>query len=478
MPTFKKVSADEAQTNREKHMRGGAGGGQLVKAAKAPPSYDKDRRSARFIMTTQQVDRYGDIVVTAGADMTEFLRNPVGLLFHSSRTWPVANWTNVESILKGRPPRMEGDFEILAPGGPVPEVDQCAWMIENGGIRACSIGFMPDWDNVEMVMDDDGQWTYGYRFNEWELTECSVCAIPANAGALVKSAEGDGRLAQELLEEVLDNWVKTPEGLLLSREDFEKTYQTIVVKREGTIKLSKPSVFVTDKAVPVVEATQQVDANAEVIAPNQITAKQVFDIDLSTGKRTISVVEATDEVVQKAVDAFIKGADSTAKFFSSVVDDALEIVRGKGVDAVTLRIKGYGAEQADKVHDLIQVAMTAQAEKQAEPAPLADASLETANIGALTSQNLQVVVSKESVAAEIKAAAEIRTEAKTLGTMLGSFFGKFEKFFTTEKQERTEPVIVPAAPPPAPAKAEDIAAAKAKAAATRDRLIGKGLIEA
>lgn len=228
---FKRVSGDEVQANRKDHLKETGRGVAVLKAAKAPASWDAGARSARFVMTTQQTDRYRDVVMTDGLDTTEFEKNPVGLLFHNSRDWPVAKWGNLEKTLKGRPPRMEGDFIMLPADAPArlgETIAETEWMLANGGIRACSIGFVPDWDNVEMILDDEGQWTYGYRFNKSELVECSICAVPANPGALVKSAGGDMKLAKELLEDILDNWVRSPAGLLMSRKDFEAQYRMTV----------------------------------------------------------------------------------------------------------------------------------------------------------------------------------------------------------------------------------------------------------
>lgn len=226
MPTYQKISADEAIAKRKDHMRETDRGSAVLKAMKAPASWDKTKRSARFVMTTQNVDRYGDVVVTEGVDTTEFEKNPVGLLFHNSRAWPVAQWSNLEKILTGRPKRLEGDFNLLPAGGPVPEVDQTEYMLANGAIRACSIGFVPNFDQVEAIRDDEGRWL-GYRFNESELVECSICAVPANPQALVKMSDGDAKLARELVEDVLDNWAKSPAGILMPRSEFEAAYRTV-----------------------------------------------------------------------------------------------------------------------------------------------------------------------------------------------------------------------------------------------------------
>jgi phage head maturation protease len=263
---FKKISADEARAKRKDHVRDTDRGPAITKAAKAPASWDGDTRSARFIMSTQGVDRYGDIIVTAGIDTTEFERNPVGLLFHNSRTWPVANWDNLEKQLKGRPPRLEGDFILLPADGPGEigeRIAETEWMIANGGIRACSIGFVPDWDEVEVITDDDGYWK-GFRFNKTELVECSICSIPANPGALAKSAEGDPRLAKELIEDILDNWARSPEGLLLPRSEFEKAYRLTVEKIDADrVEQIATTEAIEDAAVEEMAQAGVVEGNVE-----------------------------------------------------------------------------------------------------------------------------------------------------------------------------------------------------------------------
>ena len=221
-----KISVDEMKSRRKDLQSGTV----TVVRASAPPSWDKDKRSARYIMNAQEVDRYGDIVVTAGIDTTEFDKNPVALLFHNSRSWPVGSWSDVSKITKGKPPRLEGTLNFLPQGGPVKEVDEAAWMVANGGIRACSIGFMPDWEEAEAILDDNGQWTGGVKFNKSSLLECSICAIGASPSSLVKDASSP-QVAKELLEMVLDNWAKTPDGLIIPRKEYEAAYRTVSAEK-------------------------------------------------------------------------------------------------------------------------------------------------------------------------------------------------------------------------------------------------------
>jgi phage head maturation protease len=232
-----RISADEAAELRRDHLRRGAAGvDQLMKVAQAPASWDAATRSARFVMTSQTTDRYGDVVVTGGLDTAQFEKNPVAFLNHDSRSWPIGSWGNVEKLLRGRPPRMEGDLALLKSGGPIPEVDQAAWMIANGYMKACSIGFIPNWDAIERVTDDKGEWTGGLKFNEAEIVECSLCGVPANPEALAKSIEGNVAFAREAIEQVLDNWARDPEGKLIERTAFEDLYR--LAAKEEDVRVS------------------------------------------------------------------------------------------------------------------------------------------------------------------------------------------------------------------------------------------------
>jgi phage head maturation protease len=220
-----RISADEALELRRDHLRRVGGVDQLIKMAQAPSSWSPESRSARFVMTSQTVDRYGDIVVTNGLDTTQFEKNPAAFVNHQSGAWPVGSWGNIEKILRGRPPRMEGDLILAPPGGPIPQVDQAAWAIENGLMRACSIGFIPNWDAIERVTDDAGAWTGGLQYNQVEIVECSLCGVPANPQALAKSIEGNVAFAREAIEQVLDNWARDPAGNLIERTAFEEIYR-------------------------------------------------------------------------------------------------------------------------------------------------------------------------------------------------------------------------------------------------------------
>ncbi len=234
MAKFKRASADEAQSKRKEFLKSTASGSAMIKGFKAPPSWDKDTRSARFVMTSESVDRYNDIVVQAGIGIDNFLKNPTALMFHNSRDWPIGNWSDITKILSGRPKRTEGTLNFL-PEGVDEDADRAARHVSVGSIRTVSIGFIPDWNDVDFILDEDEDWTGGFRFNKSELIECSLVPIPAQPDALVKDAGGDFKLARHLIEDILDTYTKTPEGLLIPLDEYRAKHMDLIGNRTSIV---------------------------------------------------------------------------------------------------------------------------------------------------------------------------------------------------------------------------------------------------
>lgn len=255
MPQPKKATVEEFMDRRSKFVSGkhvykGFVDDELGKAAR---KYDPATRSATFVMSTETPDRDGDIIRVAGWDLANFEKNPVAPLFHVMRSWPVGTWKDVKPV-SGRPKRLEGTLTLLPEGGPVPEVDQAAWMLENGGIRAVSVGFMP----LELdYIDPNAGWLSGYDITKSELYECSLVTVPANPEALIKNAGGDMKLARELVEHVLETFAVDPRtSTLIDRKDLERDYRryfgkrsTVIMAIDSAVPHDKSAMFAVSKAV-------------------------------------------------------------------------------------------------------------------------------------------------------------------------------------------------------------------------------------
>lgn len=207
------ISIDEYLSKRSLSVNDGI----VYRAAKMPKTFDGQTRSAVFVMTDETTDSYGDTVRAKGADLTRFESNPICLLNHRSDLI-LGNWSDVQK----KPKRIEGRA-TLAAEGTAPHIDMAYGLMEQGILRAASIGFMPT--KLERKLDDKGEPTWAYDILEWEMYECSIVAVPSNPAALAKSIKEGNMLARDFLEEVLDTYTKTAAGLIVPRAELEAAHK-------------------------------------------------------------------------------------------------------------------------------------------------------------------------------------------------------------------------------------------------------------
>lgn len=208
-----KISIDEYLSKRSLSVNDGI----VYRAAKMPKTFDGKTRSAVFVMTDETTDSYGDTVRAKGADLTRFEANPICLLNHKYDLI-LGAWSDVKML----PKRIEGRV-TLAAEGTAPHVDMAYGLMEQGILRAASIGLMPT--KVERKLDDKGEPIWAYDILEWQLYECSIVSVPANPQALAKSIKDGNTLARDFLDEVLDTYTKTAAGLIVPRAELEAAHK-------------------------------------------------------------------------------------------------------------------------------------------------------------------------------------------------------------------------------------------------------------
>lgn len=134
----------------------------------------------RFVLSTEDVDLQGDIVVQAGL-------KPVGpripaQVDHSGKMRDLIGWwDNIKT--EGR--RTLGDLVLLEPG--ISRAADMVRALSDAGVRlAASIGFAPDFEEggYELLRDSANEWVTGIKFLRSTLLEASVVVVPANPGAL------------------------------------------------------------------------------------------------------------------------------------------------------------------------------------------------------------------------------------------------------------------------------------------------------
>lgn len=133
-----------------------------------------ERDGMDFVLSDETVDRYGDVIVAGGWDLRTFKKNPIALWAHDSRS-VIGTWQNVR--VEGR--RLIGRL-VFAARGTSDRIDELISLVEQGILRAVSVGFRPL--EAEPI---DKERPYGpQRYTKQELLETSLVAVPANPAAL------------------------------------------------------------------------------------------------------------------------------------------------------------------------------------------------------------------------------------------------------------------------------------------------------
>ena len=144
-----------------------------------------------FVLSTDDVDRHGDVVSADGWRLEAYLQNPVLLWAHDYRHPAIGRAASVWS----EPHRLLAKMEF-APSAFAQEV---AALYSSGYQWGVSVGFRPiRWEERR----DARTGTFlGLRYLEQELLEVSAVPVPANRSALRRRAAEDGEM-QVLLAEL------------------------------------------------------------------------------------------------------------------------------------------------------------------------------------------------------------------------------------------------------------------------------------
>lgn len=151
-----------------------------------------------MIISTNDVDRVGDIMDIAGADLTEYKMNPVVMNNHWRPTIGVTE--KIETINNSKLLAWFWFDEITK------ESQERKAQIESGSVRTSSIGFEPiEWEDVPIdatnidLLKGRTRWINSIRkYTKWILIEWSVVDIPANTQAQILRAYFKGIQPEEI----------------------------------------------------------------------------------------------------------------------------------------------------------------------------------------------------------------------------------------------------------------------------------------
>ena len=144
------------------------------------------KKSKTFVLHDESVNTYGFRMLTSGANLDEFIKNPVMLLNHNDWGLPIGRWENI---------RIE-EGKILADAvfdENDPKAVEVMQKVENDFIRMASIGAWPP-EEVSDAEDLKFPGQTGHTVTKWTVREASIVTIGANHNALAFYDRTDGKL--------------------------------------------------------------------------------------------------------------------------------------------------------------------------------------------------------------------------------------------------------------------------------------------
>lgn len=151
-------------------------------------SLESDGIKVDAIISTETIDRDGEVLIAQGMDSSEFELNPV-VFYNHDYAQPIGRVTKLDRgtgkvsatiEFAKRPENFQGSY--------FPEFIES--LVAQGIVKGISVGFVPKSGGMRKASKKDRD-DYGEAvqtvYSQWKLFEVSVAPLPANATALVQA---------------------------------------------------------------------------------------------------------------------------------------------------------------------------------------------------------------------------------------------------------------------------------------------------
>lgn len=165
----------------------------------------EDTGTFEMIITTEDVDRMGEVIKADGWDFSHYMKNPVVLWGHDYKLLPIGVTERIEKI-DGNRIKAYGKF---APASANPMAQQVRQLYDLGIQNASSVGFM----DLERE---------GNVITKAQLLEWSFVSVPANPMALTTLAKTDLNINEMITKGIL----KVKEGEPIQNEETSEATET------------------------------------------------------------------------------------------------------------------------------------------------------------------------------------------------------------------------------------------------------------
>jgi hypothetical protein len=279
-----------------------------------------------FVLHDESENTQGFRMLTSGADLTEFRKNPVMLLNHNDYSLPIGRWDNIR--IEGTKILADAVFDETDPQG-----KQVSDKVERDFVRAASMGaWRPE--DIDVIQETDlitGKSTVTVK--TWIAREASIVTIPSNHNALAFYDRETGKL--------MDN------SEVLKLFDAPKT-EKLIVDNKMFEKIAKILNLADTALEPEVTAAVQValSDNDRLKAENETLTSRIDE--LNRAAKALKDAEAVALLDAAVKDGRIddKGRDNYLKLFSLDYEAAKT-----AIESIPLRKSVAGQIAASDGHD-------------------------------------------------------------------------------------------------------------------------------
>jgi len=252
-----------------------------------------DGEGLDFVLSDGSLDRHGTRINPKGWDLRNFKKNPIALFGHDGR-FPIGSWENI---------RVEGDKLVatlkLAAKGTSARIDEIISLVEQGILRATSVGFS--------VLKYGVAGKDQFDFIEQELLETSVVSVGSNSNALAKARALN--LSPETLSMVFGE----------SANEARATVSNAGKTAANPPQTERPKAMKKTLSQRIVDAQNELNLKRDKLA--ELNAADDLDLDaieqatndIGLAERTVNVLKASEAKLGTEIERETGGAPAIAR---------------------------------------------------------------------------------------------------------------------------------------------------------------------
>lgn len=172
----------------------------LYKQYIAKIDINDDERTVQAVISTSLVDRDKEVLLPSGADLEQYMKNPVVLWAHDYGSPPIGKALWIKAGRKAIKAKVRFASAEISP-----KAEEIYQLFKGGFLKAFSVGFAPESSHVPTPdeIKKKPEWAEARRiYDKWELLEFSAVPVPANPEALATAVKAK---SIELSDEMLDD---------------------------------------------------------------------------------------------------------------------------------------------------------------------------------------------------------------------------------------------------------------------------------